>query len=261
VDAAAADAPRDTPVAIDAAPRADAAAPDRTPDLQPDRLVREVGGAGPALVDDLEDCENNIPEVAERKGGWYLYKDDAKPATTIDPAMWAAIMPGAPPSPRCATRVRSTVAMDSFAGMGVGLAGNGTYNASGYTGISFWAKGTGKVRFAVQIEQIVPPSNGGTCPADCWNAHGKDIELTAEWKKWEFTWADLLQDPNWGLKVAFDVTRVRDLQWQFPTGTVDLTVDHVSFRPEDPAPDAGSGATDAAPTDAGTGAADASPGG
>jgi hypothetical protein len=246
VDAGGVEAARDAAPSADAPARAEAGPPDTGRDAQADRLLREVGGAGPALIDDLEDCDNLIPEVADRKGGWYVYKDDAKPATTVDPAAWAALMPGAPASPRCATRVRATVAMDSFAGMGVGLAGNGTYNASGYMGISFWAKGSGKLRFAVQIEAIVPPSNGGTCAADCWNAHGIDIELTADWKKWEFTWSDLKQDPNWGTKADFDVTRLRDLQWQFPTGMVDLTVDHVSFRPEGAPADAGA-AVDAIP--------------
>jgi|GEM_PF-1769973 len=116
------------------------------------------------------------------------------------------------------------------------------YDASAFSGFTFWAKGNSEVtddtmRVNVQIPRITPEESGGSCEGGCWNSHHVDVKLTGDcWQQYVVSWSDLAQEPGWGVQADFDPEHVTVMEWQVKTGTnnsedpdFDFWVDDISF--------------------------------
>jgi len=186
------------------------------------------------LIDDAEDNDNQGAATDKRGGYWYTYADNL--GTTVSPSGNFTMSEGGAERSKFAARMNGKVGTGDvlYAGMGLSLTHpKGAYDASCCKGISFWAKkagaGTGNVRFKVGDVNTAP--EGGVCK-QCYNDFGADLVLTPEWKKYEFAFADMKQEPGWGEpQSAIAKDRLYQVQWQVKDAGAefDIWVDDVQF--------------------------------
>ncbi len=190
-----------------------------------------------ALLDDLDDGNNQIA-VAEGRGGyWYTYADETGSTIAPEPGTnFVAAAGGANDTPHAAQmHGKMGTAKNNWAGMGFSLVEpKKPYGLSCCQGVSFRAKkngeGTGSVRFKVGDVQTVP--EGGICGNACYNDFGADVTLTDEWQEFSFAFADMKQEPYWGMpRPAIDPARIYQIQWQVkePGADFDIWVDDVQL--------------------------------
>ncbi|AUX24497.1 hypothetical protein SOCEGT47_050350 [Sorangium cellulosum] len=207
------------------------------------------GGGAPQtieMIDDMEDDNNGILAEGNRVGYWYTFNDGTEGAeqmpppdpegTGEEPFTMTALEP---------VRGASTMAARSWgsgfetwgAAFGFDLnSPEGTkiaYDASAYTGVTFWAKiGPGSATSAqVMISDRSTVPEGGVCSDQCDNWQ-KQITLTEAWQQFTIPFADLKQG-GWGDPAAtdqIDTTKLYSISFQF--GTVpefDLYIDDIGF--------------------------------
>jgi hypothetical protein len=191
-----------------------------------------------ALIDDFEDGNNLISVREGRNGADYTYADTT--GSTITPTAGSTFVPGTPGNGTStrAAHFNGTLsgATTVWAGMGMDfLAPKGVYNASKYTGISFFAKkGSTTTNGAVRVK--VPDRNtdptGAICTS-CSNDFGVDLTLTTTWTKYTIPFSGMTQQAGWGAPrpAEIDPTGVVAVQFQVGiTGQVyDIWVDDVTF--------------------------------
>jgi hypothetical protein len=200
----------------------------------------------------MENGTGGIAQTCGRRGYWYTYNDKTAGATQT-PAAGAAFTDSAIMPPRTygdggtstkAARTQGSGFTAYGAGMGVHLNDPGggaalqTYDASMYTGVTFWAMGSagGAVRFDVSDKATDP--SGGVCMGtsgqnQCSDYHGHTLTLTTSWQPFTFTWADLTQ-LGWGyVEASLDTAHLVGMQVQVaqPTGTFDIWIDDIAFTP------------------------------
>jgi hypothetical protein len=185
-------------------------------------------------------------------GFWYTYDDGTAGATLTPPAMaafpYTAIPQPGPAGtgpdggPGTMAAMMSGMGFTSYgAGMGFdlnnagGTATKGTYNASAYSGVTFWAMGAagGVARFNVP-DKDTDPSGGvcsGTSTSQCNDHHGHTLTLTTTWQQFTFTWAELTQQGYGYVEANIDTAALVGMQFQVnsPTGTFDVWVTDVAF--------------------------------
>jgi hypothetical protein len=193
------------------------------------------------MVDDFEDGEGTVPEVGGRIGSWYTYHD-ASSGGTMSPAQGSDFTPescGPNGSAYCA-HVSGSGFTDWGAGMGGDLnndgSAKGTYDASGYEGLAFWAKGNGAVRVGFATSATVPEAGGGDCVPgagdgeECENGHGKVYSLGSEWEQYLLPFDEAAQDETWGQQVAFDPSTIMSVEVGFDAGVdFDVYLDEIGF--------------------------------
>ena len=111
------------------------------------------------------------------------------------------------------------------------------YDASAFTGITFWAKGPASgdvlaVRLGLFTMDTLQVEYGGNCDIACNDHYGADLEFGPQWQQFTFTW-DQLSQRTWGTDVPFDVTQLFTIEWQL-LGTpaadpFDFWIDEVAF--------------------------------
>jgi len=183
-------------------------------------------------IDDFEDGNSQVAVVGGRGGYWWVAKADHATITVPGPEFRTS--DGGPPgSTRAAHFAGKTDAQDQWgAGLGGNFLGGGFYDGSKYVGVSFKLKGTahGFVRFKVHDVNTHP--DGAVCTSSCWNAFGKNIELTGEWQSLELSFAELRQQDGWGSPRPPSITpsKIKDVEWAVDQGTTyDFWVDDVKF--------------------------------
>ncbi|MEE9385413.1 MAG: hypothetical protein V3V08_18555 [Nannocystaceae bacterium] len=203
------------------------------------------GGGSPetALIDDLDDGDGQIAEVGGRRGAWYVYNDVAdglSPGAQQVPPAGGDFLPasgGAEGSAFCAQTSGSGFGSWG-AGIGVDLNDDGegekhAFDASGYTGIRFMARGNTEIRFSGMIASVLPVADGGSCQAGpeaaCYDAHGTKITLGSEWQQYSIPFSQLLQE-GWGAVQAFAPGELMGLQFQVATGVAfEFSIDSLHF--------------------------------
>lgn len=117
-----------------------------------------------------------------------------------------------------------------------------TFDASGFTGVSFWARLGTSTANAVDrtIRFALPDANtdaeGGRCAKAggaldaCYNDWSRTIELTDAWTRYDVAFSTL-QQGDFGMSFpAFRADAIYGLQWKlFPGAVVDLWIDDVAF--------------------------------
>jgi hypothetical protein len=204
-------------------------------------------GAGPVSnkecpaafsVDDAEDNNNQVLLRAGRSGYWYTFVDKA--GSTISPPTQIAFLmsPGGAHGSRYAPRMMGKVfaaGQPLFAGMGFSFTDpKAAYDASAYTGVSFYAKvgagSTADVR--LKVPDINTDPAGKVC-SECFNDFGADLTLTGEWQNYAIAFASMKQMDGWGAPhpAAIDRSKLYGIQWQVtqPGASYDVWVDSVQF--------------------------------
>lgn len=184
------------------------------------------------LIDDFEDDDNQLTKVGGRDGYWFLSHDPN--GSTIGPTPLKWVPGGAGGN---AVHVSGQTSGENGAwGSQLGanfLSENGSmYDASKYGGISFKAKigsnSTKKVRFKVGDVNTHP--DGHVCKS-CWNLFGKDMNLTADWKEYTVTFAEMKQEAGWGDRFpSITPSKLMSINWSVGPGQAfDLWVDDLKF--------------------------------
>jgi len=169
------------------------------------------------LIDDLEDGNIQIPEFDGRMGGWYIYDDGTggrqQPSPLRVTTESAAVG---------TTAIRTYGEGFTSWGAAIGLAftiseldyGNCPYDASAYDGVSFWARGSGTIRFHISTMDTATVEEGGRCTGEkCWDDYGIELALEDEWQHFVVRWEDLARG-GWGVDSEFDPRELLLMHWQ-----------------------------------------------
>jgi endoglucanase len=186
--------------------------------------------AGDPLIEDGEDLDNQILKREGRGGYWYTSVDSE--GSTIEPASFKLTQGGGHAGSNGVAHIKVKMAQAGwsvYASMGFGLAPSGPYDASRYTGVTFWAKGPAHVRF--KIPDVYTQPGGGYCK-DCYNDFGVELALTSEWQRYTIPFSWLQQQPGWGdPRPEVAKNAILGLQWQVGSRgrTFDVYVDDIAF--------------------------------
>jgi len=199
------------------------------------------------LIDGMTGMNGAISANCGRVGFWYTY-DDGTSGGTLTPAPMMpfpyTMITGTPPTTTTMAAMMSGMGFTTYgAGMGFdlndpgGTATKAPYNASMYSGITFWvmgsASGTGMVRFNVP-DKYTDPSGGicsGSAANQCNDHHGHVLTLTSTWTQVTYTWAELTQQGYGYVEANIDTSALVGIQFQVgnPTGTFQVWVTDVAF--------------------------------
>ncbi len=90
------------------------------------------------------------------------------------------------------------------------------FNAQAFEGLSFIARGKGRIRVKLGTPETMPPDQEGRCQRGCWDSHGAFVFLTEEWREHRIPWLAFAQQ-GWGtaerlnlrelLTITFSVSR------------------------------------------------------
>ncbi len=233
-----------------AAPAAAAAPPAPNPGAGNSGVAQAGPPPGPAtvpdkecpatdyMIDDAEDDNNQTKHEGGRNGYWYTYADKA--GTTISPPAHTKFLmsPGGAKDSKYAARMMGKVSANGdplFGGMGFSFTDpKGPYDASKYTGISFWAKvGPGSTKTVrLKVPDVNTDPDGKVCK-ECFNDFGADLTLTEQWKKYTFSFASLKQMKDWGdpTPASINKSKLYGMQWQVNDSgaAYDIWIDDVQF--------------------------------
>jgi hypothetical protein len=196
------------------------------------------GPASACAIDDMSDGNNRILTNAGRGGYWYSYVDSA--GSTITPPAGAPFIMSPVSEPNVAGFAarflgNMSTAQIIYAGIGFTLTQpKGAYDASRYTGVSFWAKAsvgsTKNVRF--KIPDVSTDPDGKVCTG-CYNDFGTDLVLTESWNQYVIRFSDLTQLSGWGAPHVPRITQAAlyAMQWQIssPGTGYDIALRNLSF--------------------------------
>ncbi len=189
-------------------------------------VERRVADGHQPLIDDFEDGDDEVLRVEGRSGLWRWVRDTDAAGTA--PALLPIPRPNASAGNRMAIHVKGGRLLDWGAVVEFNFVPP-CYDASAYRGISFQAKGPGRIFVAPREVGVIPVASGGTCVQDCHNAHVQKIELGNQWKTYEVRWTDVAQRGY--NKPALDPSRLNSLAFQIhPEDTpYDIWFDEVRF--------------------------------
>jgi hypothetical protein len=188
------------------------------------------------MIDDMEDGDGYICRGNGRVGQWYAYGSNITPPASLPP-------PSAPirPSPVVPPRVGSTLAMHLMgssvttvvgSALGVDLqldgATYGTYDASRYSGISFYGKGNVSIDVLVDSAPTTSPAYGGICSSICTPATSS-LQLLPTWTSYRIPFGTFLPG-NSGL-TPIDTRTLTHVQFRVASSTLgaDMWIDDLSF--------------------------------
>ena len=207
----------------------------------------DTGAPGIDMIDDMEDNDGSISGVNGRVGAWYTYNDLTTSATQVpkqgDPF---SMTPGGRDGTGYAANTHGGGFTVWGAGYGFNLKDPGdgdggsnksSYDASAYSGITFWAKaGPGSDKgLRVNVSNKDTDPAGAVCmPMEKCNDHfGNPVTLTGDWAKYILPFAKMAQS-GWGQSVAkFEVSTLYAVQFQVGKSTTfDISIDEVGFLPK-----------------------------
>lgn len=193
--------------------------------------VTVVATGDPAAIDDFEDGNTDILPNDERSGDWSSWGDGSG---TLSPDITAEAIADGVAGSTMALHFGGTGFTEWGAGAGPTFYAGGCYDFSAYTGISFWAKGTGLMRFAVATANTHEAYDCDALTEECSNHYGSgNLPLTTTWTQYTYLWADLAQ-PAWGPAKPFEPTKGVSLAFSHITDggggpDFDFWLDDVSF--------------------------------
>lgn len=190
------------------------------------------------LVDDCEDGDNQIGKRGGRNGYWYTFADSH--GTTITPPAHSKFMMshGGAHDSKFAARAMGKISSQGdplYAGLGFSFTDpKGPYDASNYTGISFYAKaGTNSAKAVrLKVPDVNTDPDGHVCK-ECFNDFGADLTLTDQWKKYTISFASMKQMKDWGdpNPAAINKSKLYGMQLQVNQegADYDIWIDDVRF--------------------------------
>jgi hypothetical protein len=199
----------------------------------------EAGALTEELIDDMEDGNEFIFAVDGRRGTWSV-GNDGTPGGEQEPR-----------NPFVMTLIPSGRGKSKYAAYtsGHGFTGWGTvmlvalnqlnndpkepYDASGYLGVTFWAKvGEGATtKYKVRIADVSTLPEGKVCVLPACNDHHELVdEWSTTWTKYVYWFADLHQE-GWGdPQKPFDPAHIYDIEFQTADAQpFDFWIDDLAF--------------------------------
>ncbi|HVZ75010.1 MAG TPA: carbohydrate binding domain-containing protein [Polyangia bacterium] len=155
---------------------------------------------------------------------WYEYHDAS--AGTESPLALAS--PGAANTAHAAHLVAT-----GFTGFGAGLGlGLGCWDASPFTGIAFWAKGTAGPTNVIALQVAIPATHavadGGDCTTKCYDHPSMHVALSSAWQRFQVPF-DQLEQAGFGAPATYQ-GMIMALNWVSLAGPdVDFQIDQISF--------------------------------
>jgi hypothetical protein len=188
------------------------------------------------LIDNFDDGNNVIRPLENRTGHIYTIADTR--GTTITPSVTTTFTGSSPGHSGLGAHFTGHIANLTgtvFAALNVDFKNpRATYNASRYTGFTFWAKkGTSSANGAVRIK--VPDHNtdpaGGVCTS-CGNDFGTNLTLTTSWTQYTVRFATLAQESGGSPRPpSIDATQLYGIKFQVQAknANYDVWIDDVTF--------------------------------
>jgi endoglucanase len=192
------------------------------------------------VIDDVADANNQIVVDDGRDGYWYTFVD--RVGTTISPPAGHKFIQsrgGAHGLPYAARMLGKVSASGSpqYAAMGFDFTNpRAAYDASKYTGVSFYARvgARSQTRVRLNLPDVETDPQGNVCTV-CSNDFGVDLELTDNWEKFTIGFAQMRQQEGWGSPQTdqIDPANVYGMHWQVsePGASYDVWVSDVQFSP------------------------------
>jgi hypothetical protein len=201
------------------------------------------------LLDDMEEEPARIcPHYGRSATEWYSFVGSSADtvSATLSPMPFAyeAIPGGRMGSQRAIHVVMSTLDTTDYAGFGVDFSVATLklpFDASGYGGVSFYARGSGTVLVRLSTAETVTVAAGGRCVKTgdelCYNDHNVVLELTAAWQLYQYSFADFMP-ASYGPEREFDPAELFSFLISQEPGQsdIDIWVDDIWFLPGQNAP-------------------------
>jgi hypothetical protein len=212
-------APKETPLAAQAAP------------TLPGPCAAGTPPSDVALIDDFEDDDAKPFKGFQREGWWFAASDPTEGAKLSPPngKFEPERLPAADASKTNLFAAHITASGQTEWGITFGTTlrwvKDGVrcpLNISAFQGVKFRAKGPGSLSFKVQVPGTAPPDSGGVCKKGCWDSPAKFIMLSDHWDDYLVTW-NQLQQGGWGTEVRFDPASV--VAFEFSVGVKQLPAD------------------------------------
>jgi hypothetical protein len=194
-----------------------------------------TAGCG-AVIDDMEAHTGWICQGNGRVGHWFTYVDDELTTSTIFPPPETVALPELLATPRGTSQYAMHTSGRFYSYAGIGCLMNtptvasvpGTYDATGYTGIRFYAKGTGGLKVTGQMPSTQSIDNGGTCTTTTCtpNSYAYGTLSSSSWT--------LISIPFTYLKGGLVTPLKSSMLWSFEfqpytVGSFDLWIDDLTF--------------------------------
>jgi hypothetical protein len=210
------------------------------------------GGGAPVLdlIDDMEDGDPFIQLIATpRRDGLWDTANDGTPTgsqvpapSTFRPILLSGSVPHVGDQYAAYTKGSGFTNYGAF--MNVTMRSwpeynvTPTYDASGYVGISFWAKvgASSTIRVRVRFISADTDPRGGTCTLSgsvselCYNHFYQDVSASTSWERYAINFADFVQGNSGRIFPAINLSQMYGLEFFFEAGTsFELWIDDLSF--------------------------------
>jgi poly(3-hydroxybutyrate) depolymerase len=214
--------PRD----LDAGGVADAGPPEVLPNGCP--VLRAMGDE--PLLDDFQSSQG-IAAKEGRMGRWFYYDDGSAGEQTV---VFAA-------DEETTLQVTSTGWTSWGSGLATTLSPASSpsrlcpYDATAYSGLSFRARGSGRIRLRLATPQNAPVAEGGECTKTgelCYDWPGVWVNLNADWTTFSFPFCSLVPEGWSGDATPLDPTQLGAIHFQLQ-GDVNLWLDELQFTSGD----------------------------
>ena len=197
------------------------------------KCIADIDVPASDVIDGFEDGDFvlPVPALGGRVGNWYVYGDGT--GTVTDEIKSVARGP-------VSKKVMHTTGSDFTmwgSGLGVdinnpgsGQASKMVYDASDYTGITFWARAESSLMVSVVLPDGDTDAAGKICTT-CDHHYFKPVQVDTEWQRYTVTFDTLAlengTDPEPG---PFDPARLVALQFRLASGqNYELWIDDVAF--------------------------------
>ena len=106
------------------------------------------------------------------------------------------------------------------------------FNASGYRGISFWAKGNCNLRVELGQKSFIPTANGGSCTSNCWNVYGsrkaQGMVPAGDWKQFTILFSELEREEGPRMP-TFEPGQLIGIAFKCEGAAFDFWLDEIQF--------------------------------
>jgi hypothetical protein len=197
------------------------------------KCVPDIVLAAEDMIDDFEDKDLLLPVPARggRAGTWYKFND----GTGTDSLNVFEIKRGG----TSVTGIRSMGKDFANWGAGFGIDFNNptggadsktAYDASTYTGVTFWARAEGTLTLTVALPDVDTDAAGSVCTV-CSHHYFKTVAVTTTWQRFTVSFSDLTLEPG-GIPIAtvFKPNALFSAQFRVSGGAnYDVSVDDFAF--------------------------------
>ncbi len=196
------------------------------------RCAADIDVPAEDMIDDFEDGNFNLLDLGGRKGNWYVYGDGTGTVTDEITGVQARL----PVSPKVLhttgadfTKWGSGIGVDIY-NPGSGPSEKEVYDASAYSGVTFWAKSAAPQMVSVVFPDGDTDAAGGVCTT-CDHHYFKSVQIDTEWKRYTIDFSELdLENGVDPVPDAFDPSRLVSFQLRIFQGqTYELWIDDVAF--------------------------------